>query len=100
MQLYWLTAAADRRNSEIARAIRRHAKQLRDVCSDVAVNHLNRGLLTDRFDLETIDVRNARLCWSIRGHRELRRFTERNRLRLEFRNDFCLCGECRGDKRG
>src|SRR5215831_18729571 len=88
VQLDWLTAAPYRRNGEITRAIRRHAKELFDVRRDVAVNHLNRGLLTDRLDLETIDIRHARLCWSIRGHRELRRFTERNRLRLEFRSDF------------
>src|SRR5262245_60052053 len=87
MQPDWLTAGPYRRNGEITLAIRRHAKKLFDVRRDVAVNHLNRGLLTDRVDLETIDIRHARLCWPIRGQRELRRFTERNRLRLEFRCD-------------
>src|SRR5262245_15269140 len=83
----WLTASADRRNREITRAIRRHAKKFLNVSCDVTVNHLNRGLLTDRLDFETIDIRYARLCRSVRGHSQLRRFTERNRLRLKFRGD-------------
>src|SRR6516165_6537385 len=82
VQPNWLTAAADRRNRKITRTFRRHAKKFFDVSRDVAVNHLNRGLLTYRFDLETIDIRDARLCRSVGGHSQLRRFTERNRLRL------------------